>query len=72
MGFSYIKLFELLTKKGMNLESLRLATGVSSATIAKLAKKQTVNMEVLGKFCKVLHCNIDDIVEYVHQMQEKE
>jgi len=65
MGFSYSKLFDLLCKRNLNLESLRLSTGVSSATIAKLSKNQTVSMEVLGKFCKVLNCNIGSIVDYL-------
>lgn len=65
MGFSYSKLFKLLNKKNLNLESLRLSTKVSSATIAKLSKNQTVSMEVLGKLCKALECNVGNIVDYL-------
>ena len=49
----------------MKKEDLRLLIGVSSATSARLWKNQTVSMEVLGKICKVLQCDIGDIVEYI-------
>ena len=41
------------------------ALDVTSTTIAKLGKGQTVNMEVLGKICKALKVNVGDIVDYL-------
>ena len=43
---------------------------VSSATIAKFKKNETVNMEVLGKICQRLNCKIDDIVKYVNEQEQ--
>ena len=63
-NFSYEKLWKLLKKKKMKKEDLRLKTQISSATSAKLAKNQIVSMEVLGKICEALDCDIGDIVEY--------
>ena len=34
-----------------------------SATSARLGKNQAVSMEVLGKICNALNCDIGDIVE---------
>ncbi|WP_413377209.1 helix-turn-helix domain-containing protein [Alkalihalobacillus sp. 1P02AB] len=65
MGFSYNKLWKLLIDKKMNKTALRDAIGITPSTLARLSKNQNVTMEVLGKICKELDCNIEDIVEYV-------
>ena len=44
---------------------MRLATGISSSTLAKLSKEEPVTLEVLEKICNELHCNIGDIVEFI-------
>lgn len=64
MGLSYNKLWKLLIDKNMNKTDLRIKTGMSQATLAKLSKGENVNTEVLARICKVLCCNIEDIVEY--------
>lgn len=64
MTFSYDKLWIILESKNMKKEDLRKITRISSATIAKLGKNQNVNMESIGKICKVLNCDIGEIVSY--------
>ena len=39
---------------------------MSSATLAKLGKNRAVSMDVLGRICNLLNCDVGDIVEYVH------
>lgn len=63
--FNYENLWKLLAKKEMKKEDLRLMIGVSSATLARLGKNQTVSMDVLGKICKALKCDVGDIVSYM-------
>ncbi|WP_130806021.1 helix-turn-helix domain-containing protein [Senegalia massiliensis] len=65
MAFSYNNLWKLLEKKDMTKEDLKKATGMSSATIAKLSKNENINMKSLEKICEVLECNIEDIIEYI-------
>ena len=65
MTVSYDKLWKLLIDKKMNKTQMRLATGISSSTLAKLSKKEPVTLEVLEKICNELHCNIGDIVEFI-------
>ena len=60
----YYKLFDVLNRREMSKEDLRLLIGVSSATMAKLSKHQYVSMEVIDKICAVLHCQPGDILEY--------
>ena len=65
MTVSYDKLWKLLIDKKMNKTQMRLATGISSSTLAKLSKEAPVTLEVLEKICNELHCNIGDIVEFI-------
>lgn len=65
MKFSYNKLWKLLIDKKMSKKDLIEQTGLNSSTIAKLSKDKQVSMEVLGKICKALECNVGDIVGYI-------
>ena len=48
----------------MYREDLRIATGMLSATLAKLGKNEIVSMNVIGRICEELQFDIGDIVEY--------
>ena len=65
MAVSYKKLWKLLIDKDMKKKDLRLATGMTTTALAKLGKNEHVNTEILAKICKVLDCNIEDIMELV-------
>lgn len=58
MSISYDKLWKLLIDNKMNKTELRLSTGISSSTLAKLTKREPVTLEVLEKICDELDCNI--------------
>ena len=53
----------LLLQKDMKKKDLEEQAGLSSATIAKLTKGETVTTEVLERICRALDCDIADIVE---------
>ena len=63
MVFSYNKLWKILIDKKMIKKDLMQQTGLTSTTMAKLSKDLPVTLEVLGRICKVLNCNIGDIVD---------
>jgi len=63
MSFSYNKLWKILIDKKMIKKDLMKQTGLTSTTIAKLSKDLPVTLEVLGRICKVLDCNIGDVVD---------
>ena len=65
MKVSYKKLWHLLIDKDMNKTDLRRATGVSSATIAKLTNGEDVTTSILTRICKVMKCDVGDIVEFI-------
>ena len=63
MAANYNKLWKLLIDKGMTKTDLRVQTGMSTSTLAKLSKNENVSMEVILVICKVLKCNVGDIVD---------
>jgi DNA-binding Xre family transcriptional regulator len=62
---SYKKLWHLLIEHDMTRQELRRAAGVSSSTIAKIARNENVNTDIILKICEVLGCNFADIMDAV-------
>ena len=63
MEYNYNGLWKLLIDKNMMKKDLMAKTGITSSTIAKMGKNQAVSMDVLGKICVALECDIGDLVE---------
>jgi DNA-binding Xre family transcriptional regulator len=67
---SYNKLWHLMLDKKMNKQDLKKATGISTASIAKLGKGENITTDVLVKICKALDCELHDIMELSHDNEE--
>ena len=63
MAISYNKLWKLLIDKGMTRTQLQKAAEMSSTTLAKLGKNETVSMDVMLRICEVLDCGFEDIID---------
>lgn len=70
MSISYKKLWKLLIDRDMKKKDLKEASGISTASIAKLGKNENVNTEILIKVCKALNCDISDIMEIVDDTEK--
>ena len=46
---------------------MRLRADISTTTLAKLGKNETVSMDVLLKICKLLDCNVGDIMDVINE-----
>lgn len=51
---------------------LRDQAGITTNALAKLGKNEHVSTQVLEKVCKVLHCEIQDIMEFVPDEEREE
>ena len=67
MTISYKKLWKLLIDKEMTKQDLRREAHVSSATIAKMVRGETVTTDTLIKICEALKCDTVDIMEIVEK-----
>jgi DNA-binding Xre family transcriptional regulator len=63
MKISYKKLWKLLIDKDMTRRDLRNMTGISTAAIAKMGKGENIQTDLLLRICKVLECDLSDIME---------
>ena len=65
MAICYNKLWKLMIDKNINKTQLCEKAGITTNAIAKLGKNETVQVEILAKICKVLDCNVEDIMEVI-------
>lgn len=72
MNINYNKLWKLMIDQNMNKTQLKNAAHLSTNVIAKLGKNEAVSIDTLGKICKVLRCNIGDIVDIVPDDDKEE
>ncbi len=63
MQVNYDRLWKLMIDKKINKTQLSEKAGITTNEMAKMGKNEMVKMETLVKICKVLNCNLDDIVE---------
>jgi len=67
MSVCYNNLWKLLIDKGMKRTDLILFAGISTNTLAKMGKNESVSIESLEKICTALDCGIEDIIEINHR-----
>ena len=72
MGISYNRLWKLLIDRNLRKGDLMKLSGVSSTSIAKLAKGENVTTEVLAKICKALAVEPGDIMEMAPEKNPEE
>ena len=72
MAIRYNKLWKKLIDENMMKVDLRDQAGITTNALAKLGKNEHVSTQFLEKVCKVLHCEIQDIMEFVPDEERKE
>ena len=65
MAYNYNNLWKILIDKKMLKKDLMAQTGITAATMAKMGKELPVNLDVIGRICRVLNVGIGDIVEFI-------
>ncbi len=65
MKISYKKLWHLLLDKNMTKLDLRKLTGISTTTVQKLTKDESVGVDILLRICEKLDVKIEEIVELI-------
>jgi len=67
MSLCYNNLWKLLIDKEMKRTDLILFAGISTNTLARMGRNESVSIESLEKICTALDCDIGDIVEINHR-----
>ena len=54
------------TMKAKNISTYKLfKSGINSATYYRMRDGENVNVDTIGKLCKILNCDVSDIIKYV-------
>ena len=70
MSVSYKKLFHLLIDRDMSLTDLQRQAGYSANISTRLRNDTYISLESVEKICRVLHCKMDEIIEFIPDVME--
>ena len=62
---AYYKLLDILNKRDMTKEQLRIKAGLASGTMTKISKGEPVNLKTIDLICEALQVQPGDILEYI-------
>jgi len=62
---SYRPLWETMERQGATTYTLQVKGEISSSTIRRLKAGDSVSTNTLDALCKILHCKMEDILEYI-------
>ena len=61
----YENLWNVMKEKGVSQYTLIKKYGISPAQITRLKRNESVSTHTIEMFCKILDCNVGDIMEYI-------
>lgn len=64
---SYDKLWDVMKKKGISQYTLIKKYHISPGQITRLKRNESVSTHTIDVFCKILQCQVADIMEYIEE-----
>lgn len=62
---SYDRLWQTMKKNGITQYALIKIYNISPAQITRLKRNESVSTHTIEMFCKILNCNVEDIMQYI-------
>ena len=62
---SYDNLWVIMKEKGISQYALMKQYGVSPGQITRMKRNESVSTHTIEMFCKILKCNVEDIMQYI-------
>ena len=62
---SYDKLWQTMKEKGITQYTLIKKHNISPAQITRLKRNESVSTHTIETFCKILNCNVEDIMQNI-------
>ncbi len=64
---SYARLWETMRARRITQYALIKDYHVSPAQITRLKRNESVSTHTIDTFCRILHCRVEDIMEYIEE-----
>ncbi len=64
---SYDRLWQTMKRKGITQYSLIKNYGISPGQITRLKRNESVSTHTIEMFCKILQCNVEDVMQYIEE-----
>ena len=62
---SYAKLWDLMLEKGISQYALIKTYNISPGQITRLKRNESVSTHTIENFCRILGCDVGDIMQYI-------
>ena len=62
---SYEKLWKTMKEKGITQYALIKQYHISPGQITRLKRNESVSTHTIEMFCKILNCEVEDIMKYI-------
>ncbi len=62
---SYAPLWETMRRQKATTYTLQVKGGISSSTIRRLKAGESVSTNTLDALCRLLHCQVSDVLTYI-------
>lgn len=62
---SYDNLWKVMKDKGVSQYALIKKYGISPGQITRLKRNESVSTHTIDVFCKILHCQVGEIMEFI-------
>ena len=64
---SYDKLWRTMKEKGVTQYTLIKKYNISPAQLTRLKRNESVSTHTIEMFCKILKCNVEDIMQFIDE-----
>ena len=68
---SYDRLWQTMKERGITQSSLIKHFGIRPAQITRLKRNESVSTHTIEVFCRILDCNVEDIMQYVKENEQE-
>ena len=62
---SYAPVWETMKRKNATTDTLQVKGEISSSTVRRLKANESVSTNTLDALCRILDCELDDIIAYL-------
>ena len=64
---SYDNLWQTMENKGVTQYALIKKHNISPGQITRLKRNESVSTHTIEMFCKILKCNVEDVMTYIEE-----